>query len=183
MVIDELLTKLKQYLRIPNTDTEEEAYLKSFCEAASGYISSQYRYNILDKQIVSKQMLTASRRNKIYLPEAPVIESTVSVVRPDGTPEPVSFTVMDAILIFDEAILYEYGVFKMQYTSGVQNTPEYQGDIEHCVQLAAWLYRTADKGLEGVDQISTGVKESTKMFSGIPQNITTYFESRQPIRL
>jgi len=183
MVIDELLIALKQYLRIPNTDTEEEEYLKSFCEGAAGYISSQYRYNILDTQVVSKKMLTASRRNKIYLPEAPVIEDTVTVIRPDGTPEPTTFNIMDATLIFDEPILYEYGIFKFSYTSGVLNTPEFQGDIEHCVQLAAWLYRTADKGLEGVDQISTGVKESTKMFSGIPRNITAYFETRQPIRL
>jgi len=183
MILEELLQELKQYLRIEQDDTEQDDYLKSFCEAADGYISAQYNFNIITKPVTSKQMLTASRRNKLYLPKVPVIADSVEITKPDNTLETTPFTLIGGAIIFDEPIDYMFGVYTITYSSGTVDSVENRGDIEHCIQLAAWLYRIADKGLEGIDQISTGVKESAKMFAGIPKNITTYFESRQPIRL
>ncbi len=183
MVIADLITELKEYLRIDAADIEDNVYLQNFCIASAGYIASVYRYHILDETLITKQQYPQSHPFKFYLPHGPTKEGSVTVQKPDGTEMSEPFRLINDVIVFEEPILYDSGVFTITYDVGIGNGIEHRGDVEHCVALAAWLYRTADKGLEGMDQISTGVKESVKMFNGIPKNITSYFETRQVIRL
>jgi hypothetical protein len=184
MTLNSLVLELKEYLRIDALDMEENAYLSKFCESAAGYIASVYSYHILDTTLVSKQQYVASHPDKFYLPAGPAKDGTVNIKNPDGTNLATPFTLINNTVIFDTYLEYTAGAFTITFDVGVEHDEiEYYGDIEHCVQLAAWLYRSADKGLEGMEQISTGVKESARMFSGIPRNITAYFETRQVIRL
>jgi hypothetical protein len=183
MTVEELLSELKLYLRIDELDTTDDEYLKQFCIAADGFISSLYRFNIITKPVETVQLLSTTRGAKIYLPQVPVVDGTITITRPDDATEDTPFTLINGVIMFDKPVDYTLGAFKVTYESGVDNSVIYGADIQHCVQLAAWLFRTADKGLEGIDQISTGVKESAKMFAGVPQNIALHFEGRQPIRL
>jgi len=184
MQLDQLAEKLQAYLRIVQPSIDEAEYIKSFCRAASGYITTTYRYNILDKPVTYLTLFTQAQSIRVFLPEIPIKKDTIVVLKSDGSQELTDFDIIGGAIYFKEPILLDSSPYTIQYSSGVDTSSlDFIGDVEHCVQLAAWLYRTADKGLEGIDQISTGVKENTKMFEGIPQNITTYFESRQPIRL
>ena len=183
MTLDELVVELKEYLRIDVNDTEDDSYLENFAQAAAGYIASVYRYHIIDETLVSTQQIDPARPNKFYLPRGPVKGGSVTVVDEEGNVVTNPYRLVNSVIYYKEPLPADGQIYTITYDVGVGNGIEHKGDIEHAVALAAWLYRTADKGLEGIDQISTGVKESAKMFSGIPKNITSYFETRQVIRL
>ena len=183
MTLDELVVELKEYLRIDANDTEDDVYLTNFVQAAAGYVASVYRYHVIDETLSATLQLNMGNPTKLYLPRGPVKSGTVSVTDSSGQPVPVTFSTIGNALYFSEPLVQYGQLFTVTYDVGIGTGIEYRGDIEHTVALAAWLYRTADKGLEGIDQISTGVKESAKLFSGIPKNITSYFETRQVIRL
>lgn len=181
MTVAELVEELKQYLRIDPTDTDDDIYLTNFVEAAAGYVASVYRYHIVDSTLMVVKQISPSLPYKLYLPRGPV--KTATIIGEDGNPISASFRVINNTILFDEPQIADGEYLTVNYEVGISNDIESRGDVENVVALAAWLYRTADKGLDGLESISTGVKEGAKMFSGIPMNITQYFETRQVIRL
>jgi len=181
MLIEDLLPLLKTYLDISPTDVEYNNRLELVISSAVGYVKSVYDYDVID---YNYSKLLPVLGGKIYLPDSPVKVNSVVVKDQDGTVIPTDISVVQNTIYFAES-LYRDGQFLLvEYSTGVDYSPTtYNGDAENLVQLAGWLYRTADKGMEGMSQFTTGVKEGVHIYEGIPIQITTYFQSKKLMRL
>ena len=179
MLLFDLVPLLKTYLDIDMTDITADARLETILTTAVGYVKSVYDYDIVDTTYTKTLPVLA---NKIYLPNSPVKADTIVVTDSSGVAIPIMLVQNTLYLPTN---LYKTGqLIQVTYTCGVEyavNT--YNGVAENLVQLAGWLYRTADKGMEGMSQFTTGVKEGVHMYEGIPPQITDYFQSKKLMRL
>jgi len=66
MTIDELVVELKTYLKIKNTDIDNDGILTQAAQMASGYIVANYSYYILSAVVV-KEFFAIDSRAKYYL--------------------------------------------------------------------------------------------------------------------
>ena len=175
MSLTDLTDALKQYLQIESVDAKQTKYLESFCTTADGYLFSVYNISVLDRQKQMQVVVTATRR-KFYLPVLPVSSLVVKV---DGVVlGEDNYHNTNDYIIFGDSV---YGDVVIEILTGTPIDAQ-DGILGHCVQLAAWLYTSSDKSLLGVSAMSSGVKESTKLFEDIPKNITYFLQSVKPIR-
>ena len=181
MTYTEILDELKEYLKIPDDDVIDDDFLLGFVQTSVGYVISNYNYYMVDGTLTEIVPTTQAGQLKYYLPKGPAVSLGAVVVGDEVVTTTASLK--RTFVKFDEPIASIDVDVEFTYDVGVLPSAVTDGDLQHTVALAAYFYRQADKGLEGVAQISTGVKESGRFFEGIPKYIKDYFQSRKFMRL
>ena len=182
MIIDALVTELKVYLKIKETDVDNDAILLQAATAAAAYIEANYSYNLIDVERTLEFYALDGLTKKFYLQASP----TISVVPYLDDVEVIdnTYKLLNNMLYFSLPLGQEADLIKFIYQVGLQDTDSnYLSDIAQACSLAGYFYKQADKGLVGVEQYGTGIKESARLYEGIPRAVLDYFQMRKLYRL
>lgn len=180
MTIDDFVTELKVYLKIDDTDITNDGIIKQAAQMAAGYIVANYSYYILNTT-VDKEFFAEDSQAKYYVNAGPTTAVVAYVNDVEVVDNPSK--VFNNTVYFDSTLGVVGDHIKLTSTVGIDITKEsHKGDFVSAAALAAYLYKQADKGLDGVSQYGTGIKESARLFEGIPKHITSYFETRKVFR-
>ena len=183
MTIDEFVLELKVYLKIKETDIENDALLKQSAMSATGFIIGAYAYYILADTVSKELVADSNTQQKFYLNAGPTT-NVVAYLNDIEVTDNANKTINN-IAYFESALGLTNDFIKLTSTVGIDpaNTIAYGGDLANACALAAYFFKQADKGLDGVMQYGTGIKESARLYEGIPRGITQYFETRNVFRL
>ena len=180
MTIDEFVTELKVYLKIKETDIDNDEILLQSARAAAGFIISYYSYYIITDTI-NKEFYYEAATKKFYLDAGPVVTVTAYLDNVEVTDN--TSKVLGNTVYYTDNLGVAGEVIKLESLVGVSNTNmAHIGDIAQATALAAYFYKQADKGLDGVMQYGTGIKESARLYEGIPKAILQHFEARKIYR-
>ena len=181
MTLPEFVTELKIYLKIKETDLDNDAILLQSAKAAAGFIISYYSYYIITDTVI-KEFYSIGTETKFYLDAGPTTSVTAYLDDVEVTTN--SNKLIYNTVTFAGALGATGDVIKLSSTVGIE--PElnmaHLGDLAQATALAAYFYKQADKGLDGVMQYGTGIKESARLYEGIPRAILQHFETRKLYR-
>lgn len=179
MLIDEFVTELKVYLKIEDTDIKDDDIITQAAYAADGFISANYSFHILDSVEVKEEYLTEAI-SKIYLDSGPTTAVTSTELEgvevTDNDPK-----VINNVAYFPTDLGVSTDLIKVTSTVGVLTTD--YGTVAQATALAGYFFKQADKGLVGVEQYGTGIKEAARLYEGIPRSILNYFDAKRIFRL
>ncbi len=181
MTLDEFVSEVKIYLKIKETDVDNDEILLQSATAAAGYISAYYSYYIIESTVDKEFYGVDNLTKKFYLDVSPVTAvvphvNEIEVI--DNT-----YKVLNNTVYFTDALGVSGDLIKLSSTVGVDSTDIHNvADIAQACALAGYFYKQADKGLVGVEQYGTGIKESARLFEGIPKAILDYFQMKKIYR-
>ncbi len=180
MTSADFLSNLKVYLKIKDTDVDNDGILQQAVEAASGFLIGTYSYYILEDTKVD-EFYIVDLYKKFYLNAGPVRTLTAYLNNVEVTDN--DNKVINNTVYFTDNLGTSGDLAKFEYTLGIDETSvSGKGDLAQATALAAYFYKQADKGLDGVMQYGTGIKESARLYEGIPKSILNYFETRKIFR-
>jgi len=181
MNLAEFVTETKVYLKIKETDIDNDAIIEQAASAAAGFILAQYSFYILDASLV-KETQADGPYKKFYLDAGPVKAVTPFVNDVEVTDNTVK--IFNNVAYFTNNLGQLNDFVKLNYTVGIDLADIGNiGDVAQACALAGYFYKQADKGLVGVEQYGTGIKESARLYDGIPRAILDYFQARKIYRL
>ena len=182
MTLDALVTELKVYLKIKETDVDNDAILLQAATAAAAYIEANYSYNLIDAERTKEFYALDGLTKKFYLDAGPtlsVVPYLEDVEVTDGT-----YKLLNNMVYFELPLGQEADLIKFVYQVGLGvASSNYLGDVAQACSLAGYFYKQADKGLVGVEQYGTGIKESARLYEGIPRAVLDYFQMRKIYRM
>ena len=180
MTYDEFVTELKIYLKIKETDLDNDAILLQSVKAASGFIIAYYSYYIIT-DVVDLEFYSTGFEKKFYLNAGPT--SSVVAYLNDVEVTNNTLKIIYNTVTFANALGVSGDVIKLTSTVGIDTANvRHMGDLAQATALAAYFYKQADKGLDGVMQYGTDIKESARLYEGIPRAILQHFETRKLYR-
>ena len=180
MILAEFVTETKIYLKIKETDIENDAIIEQAASAAAGFILAQYSFYVLDASLIKETQVDGAYK-KFYLDAGPAKTVTPYVNDVEVTDNTVK--IFNNVAHFTNALGAADDFVKLGYTVGLTvNNVAHEGDIAQAAALAGYFYKQADKGLVGVEQYGTGIKESARLYDGIPRAILEYFQTRKIYR-
>lgn len=181
MTKEEFVSEIKVYLKIKDTDIDNDPTITQVADATNGFIIANYSYYIVDATVVQNLQLEGASK-KFWLNSGPA--KTVTAELNDTPVMDNTIKLINNIAYFEDAFGVAGDFLKLTSEVGLSATnPQNMGDVAQACALAAYFYKQADKGLDGVMQYGTGIKESARLFEGIPKGITGYFEARKLFRL
>ena len=181
MILDDFVTELKIYLKIKDTDITNDPILEQSARAADAFVSGMYSYHLLDNTL-EKEFYAPDAETKFYLDAGPSISAVTYI--DDVLVTDNDAKVIQNVAYYGTAIGGALELVRIDYVVGLDNTKvSHIGDISQACALAAYFYKQADKGLDGVMQYATGIKESARLYEGIPRAILQYFETKRVFRL
>ena len=181
MNLAEFVTEVKVYLKIKETDVDNDAIITQAASAAAGFILAQYSFYVLDASLVKETQVDGSYK-KFYLDAGPTKSVTPFVNDVEVTDNTVK--IFNNVAHFTDTLGQIDDFVKLNYTVGLSLSDVGNlGDVSQACTLAAYFYKQADKGLIGVEQYGTGIKESARLYDGIPRAVLDYFQARKIYRL